>query len=70
MSTTAADEFFGGSGTNTFDAGSGFDFLVGGSGANVFNENVLGSGEILEAGSSNTVNAPLGSTETYYVELL
>jgi hypothetical protein len=68
VSTTAEDEFFGGSGTNTFDAGSGVDFLVGGSGANVFNENILGSGQIIESGSSNTVSVPPGSTGTYYVD--
>jgi hypothetical protein len=67
VSTIARDEFFGGSGTNTFDAGSGFDWLVGGSGANIFNESAHGSGQIIKAGSSNTVNVPAGATGTYYI---
>jgi hypothetical protein len=67
VSTTANDEFFGGSGTNTFDAGSGTDMLIGGSGANTFNESVVGSGEIIEVGSNNTVNVPSGSTGSYYI---
>ena len=61
------DEFFGGSGGNTFDAGSGFDVLIGGSGPNTFNESLTGSGEILEVGSSNTINVPAGATGQYYV---
>jgi Ca2+-binding RTX toxin-like protein len=61
------DEFFGGSGSNTFDAGSGFDVLVGGAGANVFNENASGSGEILEAGSQNTIIVPQGATGHYTI---
>ena len=63
----AQDEFFGGSGSNTFDAGSGFDVLIGGSGPNTFNESATGSGEILEVGSNNTVNAPQGGNGFYYV---
>jgi Ca2+-binding RTX toxin-like protein len=66
-STTGNDEFFGGSGTNTFDAGSGPDMLIGGSGPNVFNESISGSGEILESGSSNTVNVPPNQTGSYFV---
>ena len=52
---------------NTFDAGSGFDVLIGGSGANVFNENATGSGIISELGLQNTVNVPTGSTGSYEV---
>ncbi len=63
----AQDEFIGGAGSNTFDAGSGFDVLIGGTGANVFNENQTGSGEILEAGTQNTINVPPGSTGHYTI---
>jgi hypothetical protein len=66
-SGNAQDEFFGGSGGNTFDAGSGFDVLIGGSGPNTFNESLTGSGEILEVGSSNTINVPPAATGHYYV---
>lgn len=68
VGTTGNDDFFGGSGMNTFDPGSGFDMLIGGSGPNVFNESILGSGQILEFGSSNTVNVPPNSTGGYYVD--
>ena len=34
---------------------------------NVFNENAAGTGDIIEVGSSNTVNVPPGSTGTYYI---
>jgi Ca2+-binding RTX toxin-like protein len=63
---SAQDEFFGGSGSNTFDAGSGYDVLVGGTGANVFNEGG-GSGVILPAGNNNTINVPHGSAGNYQV---
>jgi hypothetical protein len=66
-SGNAQDEFFGGSGTNTFDAGSGFDMFIGGSGSNTFNESLTGSGAMLEVGANNTVNAPSGATENYDV---
>jgi Ca2+-binding RTX toxin-like protein len=64
---TGSDEFFGGSGSNTFDAGSGFDVLIGGTGANVFNESLTGSGLIVEAGNSNSINVPPEATGTYRV---
>lgn len=67
VSTTGADEFFGGSGNNTFVAGTGYDVLVAGNGNNVFDENAAGSGFILEAGSSDTINAPPGSSSAYVV---
>ena len=66
-SGNAEDEFFGGSGTNTFDAGSGFDMFIGGSGSNTFNESLTGSGAMLEVGANNTVNAPSGATGNYNV---
>ncbi len=66
-SGNAQDEFIGGSGSNTFDAGSDFDVLIGGSGPNTFNESLTGWGEILEVGTSNTVNVPPGATGFYYV---
>ncbi len=67
VSTSGADEFFGGSGDNTFVAGAGYDVLVAGNGNNVFDENAAGSGFILEAGSSDTINAPPGSSTGYIV---
>ena len=67
VSTTGPDEFFGGSGDNTFVAGTGYDVLVAGSGNNVFDENSAGTGFILEAGSSDTINAPPGSSGGYIV---
>ena len=66
-SGTAQDEFFGGSGSNTFDAGTGYDVLIGGTGPNTFNENATGSGEIIEVGTQNTINVPAGSTGHYIV---
>jgi hypothetical protein len=64
---TGSDEFIGGAGLNTFHAGSGLDLLVGGSGANTFDENAAGFGIISEAGDSNTVNVPSGSSPDYQV---
>jgi Ca2+-binding RTX toxin-like protein len=61
------DEFIGGSGTNTFDAGTGDDILEGGLGTNIYNENAAGSGEILERGTSNTINTSGGSAANYQV---
>jgi Ca2+-binding RTX toxin-like protein len=61
---SGTDEFIGGSGTNTFNAGTGFDILAGGSGTNVYNGSATGSGIILQAGSSNTINDP-GSYMVY-----
>ncbi len=61
------DAFYGGSGSNTFDAGSGYDVLAGGTGSNVYNESATGSGLIIEAGNTNTINVPLGSTGSYTV---
>ena len=65
--STGQNEFFGGSGSNTFDAGSAFDVLVGGTGANVFNENATGSGEIIEVGNSNRVSVPQNPSGSYQI---
>jgi Ca2+-binding RTX toxin-like protein len=61
------DEFVGGTGTNTFNAGTGFDILIGGYGNNIYNESATGSGFVLEVGSHNTVNDPIGGTGSYQV---
>jgi len=47
--------------------GSGYDVLIGGAGANVFNENATGSGLIVEVGSQNTINVPPGASGSYHV---
>jgi Ca2+-binding RTX toxin-like protein len=62
---TGADEFIGGSGSNTFATGLGFDLLIGGSGPNVYTENSAGSGEFVETGSNNTVNGNYPSYTIY-----
>jgi hypothetical protein len=64
---TGADEFIGGSGSNTFMAGIGFDVFIGGSGnaSNVLDENSAGSGEFVETGSNNTVNGNYPSYTIY-----
>ncbi len=64
---TGSDEFFGGSGSNIFDAGTGFEVLTGGSGTNVFNESATGSGYIVYGGTSDTTNAPTGHSGTYLI---
>jgi RTX calcium-binding nonapeptide repeat (4 copies) len=61
------DTCFGGSGSNTFYAGSGYDVLVGGAGPNVFNENAVGSGQILKVGLQNSVNVPRDATGVYWI---
>jgi hypothetical protein len=68
VSSIAQDDFYGGSGSNTFDAGSGYDVLVGGTGTNVFNENATGSGVIVEVGSHNTINVPPGGNGNYQIQ--